>query len=346
MALVASSRLDNEQTSVQSASYDTYGASLRRSCTPAYAAAFRVYSLLDGTSEHARPKRLSECRSNAWFSRHVETGEVRIAANACSLRWCPVCSNFRRNFISHSVSEWLHSADHPKFITLTLKHSRAPVDHQISSLYNFFKELRRRKQFRVTVSGGIWFFQVKRSKTDGMWHPHIHCLVAGRFLAKRHLQKMWLSITKNSFVADIRSVRDPDQASQEVSRYATAPATLFGLPLDDALELVRAMHGRRICGTWGTGRGIKLRPPPCEDPKSWKNLGGWSTVMSLSSTDESAKAILKAYHTRTPLQEGITCAHVDEWINNMTDQAWADYNFEDVYAQERSPPCQNPDANT
>lgn len=328
----------NEQTSAQFSPIDTYGSVLRHSHRPGYAAALRVYSIIDGSPDHGRARRLSACRQNAWFTRHEDTGEVRVAASACSLRWCPVCSNARRNFVTHSIAEWLVDSDHPKFLTLTLKHTNAPLEHQIDNLYGFFRELRRRKEFRQAVSGGIWFFQIKRSKNDELWHPHLHCLITGKYFAQRRLSRIWCQITYGSTHVDIRSVTDPKGAANDVARYATSPGSLVNLAPDDAVEMVTALHGRRICGTWGSARGVRLRPGRDPNPGKWKSLGNWTTVMGMYESSENARAIVLSWKTNTPLPSGITCIDIDRAINRLQDPSWADYDFESIYDHERSPP--------
>jgi len=332
------SLVHNQQTSVQFDSKPTYGDLLRHSCERQYAAALRIYSILDGGPDSGRAARLSGCRTSAWFTRHVDTGEVRVASSSCGLRWCPVCSNARRNYITHSVSDWIVKADHPKLITLTLKHTHAPLEHQVTHLYNFFRELRRRKDFRKAVTGGVWFFQIKKSRTDGMWHPHIHTVVAGKYLPHRRLSRLWSQVTYGSFVTDIRPVHDPQKVANDVARYATCPGDLAGLPPDDAIEMVQALHGRRICGTWGSGRSMSLRPKPIEEKGKWKSLGSWQTVMELYDTDADARAIVLSWKTGRTLPEGITCSHIDKALDNLMDPAWADYDFDSIYDNERSPP--------
>lgn len=331
MAANHPSSVPNQQTTTPNPAIDTYGAFLRDSHRPAYHAAMRAYTVIDGSPDLDRPKRLRECRQFAWFTRHVDTGEVRVAASSCSLRWCPVCQNARRNYVTASIADWLVDSDHPKFLTLTLKHTTAPLEHQVEHLYKFFQVLRRRREFLEAVSGGIWFFQVKKSKADGLWHPHLHAVITGKYFAQRRLSRIWSEITCGSTHVDIRSIYDPKGASNDVARYATSPGSLVGLPPDDAIELVNAMHGRRICGTWGTARGISLRPKPCEDKDKWKSLGCWSTVFGMYESSEAARAIVQSWKNRQPLPEGITCLDIDIAMANLQDESWADYDFESVY---------------
>ncbi|GAI09039.1 unnamed protein product, partial [marine sediment metagenome] len=250
----------------------------------------------------------------------------------------PICANARRNYLTHSVAEWIESADHPKLVTLTLKHTSAPLDHQIQHLYAFFRELRRRRDFKKAITGGIWFFQIKKSKNDGLWHPHIHAIVTGLYLPRRRLSRMWSEVTYGSFVSEIRSVQDPRKVANDVARYATSPGTLVDLPPDDAIEMVESLHGRRICGTWGTARGISMRPKLDTESGKWKSVGSWSTVMGMYESSADARAIVFSWKTGIELPDGISCNKIDQAIESLGENAWADYNFESVFDHERSPP--------
>lgn len=332
------SRVHNEETTVQYDPIPSYGQSLRHSCRPAFDSAMQVYSILDERKNHKRDERLRYCRGMAWFYRHIETGEVRVGSNACHLRWCPVCAQARRNYIAHSVAEWVGIADHPKFLTLTLKHTNAPLTWQIDNLYKYFRELRRRKEFAESITGGIWFFQIKKSGNTNQWHPHLHCLVTGLYFSKRKLHKIWCQITYGSFVADIRSVHDPQKAANDAARYAACPGSLVELSHSDGCELVEAMHGRRICGTWGTGRAVPLRPPKQTDKDKWKNVGSWDIVLNTRDSDPNARAILNAWKDKKPLEAGIDCCRVDD-TNDVPDGIPEEQLvFDEIYSTERSPP--------
>lgn len=332
------STLVTEVTKAQLSSPPTYGQTLRHSCYPEFLAAWQTYASLDEFYPRHRDQKIRDCRNVAWFVRHRDTGEVKVASSSCKLRWCPVCARAKRSYIAHNLEEWLEDSDHPKFLTLTLKHSNAPLEHQINCLYGYFKSLRRRKEFRKIVTGGVWFFHIKKSKDDGLWHPHLHCIITGLYFPKSLLKRLWVQLTFNSFVVGIRVIRDYDHASFEAARYAACPGQLHGLSLTDRIELVEAMHGRRICGTWGTGRAVALRPLPPEDKFEWVGIGGFQAVFGDRKSDRNADAIFHAWKSGHPLPEDITYLPEDRFMNNIEPFSWKDYDIESPAEVERSPP--------
>lgn len=333
------SQVHNKETSALQSEFDSYGSYRRQSHLDEFEAAWSVYNFMDDNDHRSKADLLSDCRQNAWFSRHDETGEIRIASNACHLRWCPVCAESRKNYIGHSVAEWLKVQEYPKLMTLTLKHRDVPLFHQIVDLYRYFVQLRKLKDFRDIVSGGVWFFQIKQSGKTKEWHPHIHCAVTGKYMPRTLLRRLWLDCTGDSIIVDIRSIKDPDGCALEVARYAARPGPLKDLTLNDAVELVSVMHGRRICGTWGTGRKISLCPPKIDDKNKWSSVGSWGMVMRNRKTDVTCHAIYNAWSKNEPLLEGINC-----WKQEQRDSGrhvfLADENavLEQIYSESWVPP--------
>lgn len=332
------SSVHTQETTRSSAADHTYGEHLRQGCLDQYNAANAIYSYLDKLNSSNKRFNLENCRSTAWFVRNIESGEVRVAANSCHLRWCPICSDSKRSYISHSVATWVEQQSHPKFLTLTIMHSNAPLEHQIDHLYKYFRLLRKRKDFREAVPGGFWFFQIKKSKASGQWHPHLHCLITGKYIPHSRLVCMWKEITYNSTVVDIRPIRDPAKASNDAARYAACPGSLAGLPFADALELVECMHGRRICGTWGTARSVSLRAPACPDREKWETVGGWFSVLSLRTSSDQAKAILEAWQYKQPLEAGIILYPAGVTTAECTLDEYREWKSEFEYPSERRPP--------
>lgn len=298
--------LDKEETSGRfspDCSYQSYRASLD---LPAWYASGGFYHAVDSILGTEYLKKWSACRTSAWFARHRQTGKVRVLSSSCRLRWCSLCATARRNYISHQVADWLKSAAWPKFLTLTVKHTDEPLSDQVDELYAFFRKFRKTKLLKGSVFGGVWFFQVKRSKSSGQWHPHIHCAISGKYMGRGLLSKLWLKITSHSKIVDIRPIREPETAAAEVARYASTPADLTKLPSSDYVELFEAFHHRKVCGSWGTAKQVSLRQDHVAKDSDWESLGSWSFILSAQGKSDDADAILKAFATDDILEEGIS----------------------------------------
>lgn len=301
----------NREPSVRSALPDTYQAHRAGFDLQAWQASGNFYYHVDEVLNTDYVSKWEACRRGAWFARHVDTGEVRVFTRACRLRWCSLCSSARRAFITVEVAAWIRQASYPKFLTLTLKHSNAPLLHQINSLYEYFRKYRHAKFFSDNTYGGIWFFQIKRAKHTGQWHPHIHCIIEGKYMQQRKLSKLWYRITSGSKIVDIRPIRDQAKAANEVARYASAPAEVSSLKPSDYYEVFSSVHSRKTCGTWGSARSVLLKQPTASDKDSWRSVGDWSIVREGQGQFAQADAIVKAWLTQTPLEEGVSMREVE-----------------------------------
>lgn len=324
--------LDTKETTALERPPDTFQALCVKNSPQEWKQARAVYKLLEDTHQLYKLDALDYCRKVSWFVRHEETGKVKIASQHCHLRWCPLCASSRRNYISHQVKDWCEKRSHLKFITLTIKHSDDTITEQIDHLYNSFKKLRKNKEFKKHITGGIWFFQIKMSKTSEQWHPHLHVIGTGKFYSNRRLSALWERITGDSKICNIKSVKDKEKAVQYAARYAAKPAELAKLPIADAAELVVCMHGRRICGSWGIKPPISFRPKKPEDADQWKNIGDYFYVAQLYNDDPSAKAIFDAYRLDEPLDSDCDLSYVTKIIDGR-----------DLNDPPESPPSKSPE---
>lgn len=281
-----------------------------------YDKAEQLYSAVDSIDYTDYIGRLESCRSRSWFARHKDSGKVRVFTTTCKLRWCPMCVAARRAWLQGSIGEWLKGIEQPKFLTLTVRHVGLPLSLQIKNLYTYFKNLRRSSFWRRKVAGGVWFFQLKKSDTDELWHPHLHCVLDSDYMLHETLSALWNDITHGSPIVDIKIVRNPEKSADYVARYATAPANLIHLDTNDAVDCFRSLHGKRICGKFGTAEVIHLRPPKCDDKDSWQHVGNWSTVSQLADSNDDAALILKAWQSDDVLSSGISMYAVEYEIKN------------------------------
>lgn len=277
-----------------------------------YAAVETLYGDLDHDDSKNRLSNLHECRQYAYFARHSETGKVRVISNSCRLRWCPVCSEAKRARIRAEVSEWLSHVRKPKFITLTMSHVALPLSEQIAALYRGFRLLRQHKAVKQSMRGGIWFVQIKRSETDGCWHPHLHIIADSNYIDKRVLSQEWFLSTGNSYIIDIRAVQNPQETCDYVSRYCAKPCKLTDYTRDDRIEIATVLHGKRLCGRYGTGRICHFKTERPADFASWQRLGSWRYFIDNRPFEPAIQQIIKAWHSGTSIERSICETFIHE----------------------------------
>ncbi len=248
-----------------------------------------------GHKSQSQLTRFRECRTKAWYYGVIATGQIIRKSNSCNLRWCPLCARAKANSIARNVKDWLDHAWHPKMLTLTMKHSNAPLKQQLDDLHKHVRKLRISKLFRSKCRGGILFYQVHRSKNDGFWHLHIHLLIDSHYIPQDQLSKLWLKITGTSNVVDIRSVRDNEYASKEVSRYCAKPCRLSEHSIEDGYILIDAFFNRRLSSSWGTGKQCSLKPKPQFTNAELKYLCSYETIYEKYNSDLRVREIHYCY---------------------------------------------------
>ncbi|MBA7659879.1 hypothetical protein ES703_67873 [subsurface metagenome] len=303
--------LDTIPTTDPTLPTDHFQAWSNRSVIPEWTSAVNLYAAVEELGDESHLQRILSCRKEAWFVQNSETLEIRVASKHCNLRWCPLCSESRQFFITTQTTDWLKSCHHPKLLTLTLRHTSSPLKHQIQFLYESFRQLRKKSYFKKNVTGGIWFFQVKISKTDGNWHPHLHCTIDGNYLTFNKIQKLWIRITKGSKFLNIKPCTDIERSAKHIARYAARPADLADLEFDQGLELYYALKSKRLVGSWGTARSLSFRPTKPPDAHLWKNIGSWTSVQAMRGIQQEADLIWKAFITNTPASQILSLTYSD-----------------------------------
>lgn len=313
---MAESSVHHQETTDPALVAHSYRSQSLHFCKAELTAAQTTYRAIDASEGTNREAKLLECRTQAWFVRHSETGEVRVSSHHCRLRWCPLCSRARSAFLQQQVQSWFSTVKSPKFLTITVKHSASNLSEQLNGLYANWQRLRKLKVLIRKCKGGIWFFQLCFTNKTNEWHPHLHCVIDSEYISHNFLSRQWERITGHSKVVDIRTVRDPKDVAKYVARYAARPAQLDSLSGKRCIELVTAMHGRRMCGVWGNAQGLSLRPHKLDDADKWQRVGSYSTVLNTAAFDSRSKAILDAYRLNRPLAQDTYVSDYDFFIDS------------------------------
>jgi len=233
------------------------------------------------------------CGTFAWVMKSkTRPGRYRIRTNKCRDRFCDACAGEKRRLIAANLARQLPKQT-LRFLTFTLKSSAKPLNQQIDRLYHAFRTLRTRKHFKTKLYGGITFLELTINLRTGLWHPHLHVLASGQYIPKNDLQSAWFSITKDSFVTDIRIVTSPQQAAGYLTKYAskTIPAEVWHSPKHLA-EVIEATSNRRTFNTFGTWKNLELSKTP-DDKDDWIDIAPLHEILrSASIGDPIANDIL------------------------------------------------------
>jgi hypothetical protein len=304
------SSLDTKSTSSHLPNLHGFRAFSAKGSEAEMSAVRRLYLLVDGSRAEFRLNRLDECRTGGYFMKNIDSGRVKVAAKSCHVRFCPLCSKSRENLIRHKTKEWLETIKQPKFMTFTMKHSEDSLWNQIAKLYSCFQKIRRHKMFRKKLRGGVWFFQIKLSKNDNLWHPHIHFVADCDFIGQKKIQNAWQELTGDSKIVDIRQVKDAGKAADYVARYAVSPCKMAGLSDDKMQELYFGLAKRRLSGTVGNAFKAKIMAKPVFEAGNWKRLFSFALIERLRHYDSDAKALWECWHMSKPLDSEIGLAHL------------------------------------
>jgi hypothetical protein len=225
--------------------------------------------------------RYDECGSECTVEYSKEANRHRVRANYCRSRHCQACMKAKGNKIAANLHNKL-KAQGPRqyrFITLTVKHSDAPLAEQIRRLYASCKKLRHSKCWKETQKGGAITLEVKWKPETRKWHPHLHIISEGYYLNKERLSAAWHHATGDSFIADIRSLNSARDTAYYVAKYVTkgTNAEVWD-DINAATEWITATKGVRVCATFGTWRGFALLQNP-EDVTDWKPVGKLDTII-------------------------------------------------------------------
>lgn len=233
----------------------------------------------------SRLERFRECGAHAWVLQSQEDPHLfRVAASHCRDRFCVPCAREHAQLIGGNLRA--HLQERPfRLLTLTIRTKRLGLKEAVNKLYDAFRQLRRSALWRRCVTGGVAICDIKRSRDGVSWHPHLHCILEGKYLPQAAVSEVWRAITLDSYVVDIRHSRNVHHATNTVTRYLTKPIDAQVLRDPAALQAaMRALHGRRLALTFGSWRGLRLCDPP--PTGEWRAVCPLSKLLKRAATGE------------------------------------------------------------
>lgn len=202
-------------------------------------------------------------------------GRPKLVENACTKRWCPVCSakiaalKVRRYSIAVERLQW------PLFVTLTLP-GMSDVVAMMQRLRTCWKKFRRTTWWqKCEVKGGLYAFEI--AKKNATWHVHLHSIIDCRWLAvhvrapqrgdskdevkrrctaaKHELNAAWSAMMGAECKASYVSRTDKGTV-REALKYSVTPDTLLSMSCDP-LEVIKAMRCARLTQPFGSLYGLR-----------------------------------------------------------------------------------------
>lgn len=238
--------------------------------------------------------RWDNCGSDAFVEWSESEKKHRVRANYCHSRHCEPCMRAKANKMAANLKARLRERPQGKyrFVTLSLKHTDAPLVDQIRRLYLGFRKLRQAKLWKRSQRGGVFILEVKRGAAG--WHPHLHVIAEGDWLPQRALSEAWLKVTGDSFIVDVRLLKTGDDAAHYVCKYITKGTSVdvWSNP-ELGAEWISATRGVRTAATFGTWRGFKLLQL-AQSADDWAPVDRLDTLIARARAGEEHAALLIA----------------------------------------------------
>lgn len=213
---------------------------------------------------YKRSERMCQCCSTPWI-RKTPDNKPALVLGRCRDRLCPLCAVFRGREGSCKVTELIRKMNAPRFLTLTLRESEGSLKSLLDRLFSCFRELRRTKEWKRHVTGGVYSFETTYRADRGTWHPHLHLIIDGEYFPHATIKALWRRVTGDSDVVHIEKVNDAEAQGRYLAQYINTPPELRTWRPATIAEYAEAVHGRRLLHTFGALHGHNPDPAPDDD---------------------------------------------------------------------------------
>ncbi len=253
-------------------------------------------ALVRAATPEGRRKAFRTCGHRAYVLQSLsDPNRFKLTSSKCKDRFCKPCARERASGVARTLLEHVDGRE-LRFCTLTLATKTTDLRAELDRLYKSFQQLRRRKFWKRHVVGGAAMLEVKWNEKSSRWHPHLHILMEGRYTPHRQLVAEWRHVTGDSFIVDIRAVRDNSRVTRYITKYATDPIDgSIGRHVGRLTEAIVAFRGRKTCLTFGAWRQVVLTDPA--DTDGWRHLMTLERLISLAREgfDEYRKMLARIW---------------------------------------------------
>lgn len=185
--------------------------------------------------------------------------EMRTGCNKRFDYFCKVCARKWRMKTRRRYGSAIRHFRTPKFVTVTLTKRRSTYEN-LKRIWTMRKALfRKLRELGYRVDG--WCGVVE-------FPNHIHMVVDCQYIPQWHLSKIWKTITGDSFIVDIRAVRNGCDGTDDLVRYITKYITKMSDWDGFNLDLIKGFH---VIGSYGLVKESKaiLTCPVCGSTFPW-----------------------------------------------------------------------------
>lgn len=254
-------------------------------------------AMFDARSPEARRSRFGRCGADRWIMRSTAQPDTfKVVTAKCHDRFCSPCTIDRQAVIRRNLQPRLPEGRY-RFLTLTIRHQHEPLRVLLNHLYASFRKLRQTAHWKDRTDGGVALLELTYNDDAHSWHPHLHCILAGRYMDVVLVRRSWLSITGDSDQVDLSEIHSKPKAIRYVCKYSTKamPTNIFR-DRSTLVELLDGLSSRRLVLTFGTWKNYRLLEDP--EDRGWEAFDSvQGLIIRRSQDDELASRILSMLTT-------------------------------------------------
>jgi hypothetical protein len=181
----------------------------------------------------------------------------------CKKPFCPDCAAERATRLGNQTEAKIREVMKTTggrlcFLTLTTKNA-ATLDGGLVKLKKDFAKFKRFKDWKAHIKGYFGAFEYTFNPKTNDFHVHLHLIILrGKFWNQSDISDAWRDVTGDSFIVDIREIKDTHKGVKEVCKYPMKPADLMTMPDEKFLEVVKMKKGTRMFVSGGCFYNVKL----------------------------------------------------------------------------------------
>lgn len=224
--------------------------------------------------------KLEDCCRTPHIYVNERTAAFEIMEYRCKSRLCLRCGKARAMALKHQMLPMVEKMNSPRILVLTPKSNDDPLADQIKSLVKNFAKLRRTKPWIAHFIAGFYCIEVTHNNKTNQWHPHIHCIVDGRYWYKDDLSQLWHKVTGDSFIIDLQLCKSHDEAVHEVTKYNTKTQNIKHIPAHRIAEWALSVKSMRFINTFG---GLRKAPDEPSERDRFEGFTSWTCMSQIEA---------------------------------------------------------------